>query len=323
MSEGVEEMTMAAEDVASERRSAVGGRASEGFLGRPEGGALVRAPWTAIDAAMQDEVDEYFEAGARIEPGDVVLDVGANVGAFAMRAAERTGGRVTVHCFEPAPEVFARLEENRRSHPTLRSATTTLNRVALTSPEHAGHERPFYYFSRIPTNSTYDLADKRAEYEAYFFGKARRIEAWLALFVPLVGALLGRLVRAVIELACRRDNRLHVWIADHATGLRVMRCQTESLERWAAQRGVDRVDLLKIDVEGAELDVLEGCGALWPRIRSVALETHERGGRVAIIEQMLAARGFGPVRQLSTKITEQTGLDNVLLVAHRASEVRS
>lgn len=320
MSQRIEEMTMAASRGARERRTTVGGRSNEGVVESPSTGAIVRAGRNAIDPAMADEVDEYFQAGARIEPGDVVVDVGANVGAFAMRAAERTGGRVTVHCFEPAPEMFARLEDNRRSHAMLRKATTTLNRVALTSPEHAGRERAFYYFSRIPTNSTYDLADKRAEYEAYFFGKARRLQAWLTLFVPFVGALLGRLARALIERACSRDNRLHVWIADRATGLRVLTCETESLERWAKQRRVERIDLLKIDVEGAELDVLAGCGALWPRIRSVALETHERGGRVAIIERMLTEHGFGPVRRLRPKITEQTGLDNVLLVAHREQE---
>src|SRR6185369_8113286 len=154
-------------------------------------------------------------------------------------------------CFEPAPEIFAKLEENRRSHHALRQATTTLSRVALTAPEHAGRDRAFYYFARIPTNSTYDLDDKRAEYEAYFFGKAQRIQAWLTFFVPIVGARLGRLVRALIERACSRHNRVHVWLADRATGLRVLTCATDSLERWVERHRVERIDLLKIDVEGA------------------------------------------------------------------------
>ena len=271
--------------------------------------------------ALAAEVDEYFAAGARVEPGDVVVDVGANVGTFAMRAAERTGGRVTVHCFEPAPATFARLEQNRRAHPTLRSATTTLSRVALTSTELAGQARDFYYFARIPTNSTYDIGDKRAEYQAFFVGRARRVEAWLSRFVPLVGARVGRRVHAFVEDASSGDNRFGVWLADRVTGMRVLRCETDSIERWAARTGVERIDLLKIDVEGAELDVLAGCGAMWPRIRSVVLETHERGGRVAAIEALLQAHGFGPVQRMKPKITEDTGLDNMLLVAHRAQPV--
>ena len=272
----------------------------------------------ASDQGLFDEVDEYFEAGARVEPGDVVVDAGANVGAFAIRVAERTAGRVTIHCIEPAPAMFAKLEENIATHPALRRATTTTSCLALTRPERAGEERPFYFFERIPTNGTYDLADKRAEYEAYFFGKAARLEAVLAATIPIVGALLGRIARHVIEVACRRQNRLGTWIADRATGLRVLTCKTESLERWADAMGVTDIDLLKIDVEGAELDVLLGCASKWPMIKSVALEAHDRGGRVAAIETLLRARGFPWIRRLKPKITESTGLDNVILVAHRA-----
>jgi FkbM family methyltransferase len=38
--------------------------------------------------------------------------------------------------------------------------------------------------------------------------------------------------------------------------------QVESLESWAASAGVKAVDVLKIDVEGHELDVLRGAGTL-------------------------------------------------------------
>jgi hypothetical protein len=41
------------------------------------------------------------------------------------------------------------------------------------------------------------------------------------------------------------------------------------------EHGVDRIDLLKIDAEGAEWEVLQGIEETdWPRIRQLALEVH-------------------------------------------------
>jgi FkbM family methyltransferase len=270
----------------------------------------------AIDHALQDEVDEYFEAGAEVRPGDVVVDVGANVGAFAMRVAERTRGGVTVHCFEPAPVTFAALERNRRTHTWLARAGGTVNNVALTRPESAGQKRPFYYFSAIPTNSTYDLADKYAEYRAFFVGKATVIATRVEV-VPLAGTWVGKAFVRTAEWIFRPENRFVTWLADRATGMSVLECETDSLESWAAKHDVTRIDLLKVDVEGAELDVLLGCGSLWPAVRSVALEAHDRDGRLDTISELLRGHGFTSIRRFRPKITAETGLDNMILVAKR------
>jgi FkbM family methyltransferase len=288
----------------------------------PEREAAAPPPHIESDRAMLEEVDEYFEVGACVDPGDVVVDVGANVGAFAMRVAERTDGRVTIHCFEPAPITFVTLQQNVASHPELRQAKSTTSCLALTRPDVAGEERAFYYFERIPTNSTYDIDDKRAEYQAFFAGKAAQIDSVLSSRVPLVGSLLGLAVRRTIEAVCHRDNRFGVWLADRATGLRVISCQTQSLERWAEENGVDRIDLLKVDVEGAELDVLLGCGSKWPIIRSVVLEAHDRDGRIESIVALLEENGLTSIRRLRPRVSERSGLDNVILIAHRADDER-
>lgn len=47
---------------------------------------------------------------------------------------------------------------------------------------------------------------------------------------------------------------------------------TTTLEAWARGAGVERVDALKLDVQGAELAVLQGAGALLEHVRVVDLE---------------------------------------------------
>ena len=57
--------------------------------------------------------------------------------------------------------------------------------------------------------------------------------------------------------------------------------------------GEQRVDLLKIDVEGDELQALQGVEARhWDRIAQVALEVHDVDGRLGAVEALLEARGY-------------------------------
>ena len=49
-----------------------------------------------------------------MRPGDVVYDIGANVGVFSLIAAANLGGDGTVVAFEPGFATFARLCENIR-----------------------------------------------------------------------------------------------------------------------------------------------------------------------------------------------------------------
>jgi FkbM family methyltransferase len=52
-----------------------------------------------------------------IQPGAVVVDVGANTGYYALLASQRTGGNGAVYAFEPVPDNFALLRRNvERNH---------------------------------------------------------------------------------------------------------------------------------------------------------------------------------------------------------------
>jgi len=64
----------------------------------------------------ENTLDEYIFGEIRsaykdleIKKGDVVLDLGANIGAFAKQAAEK---EAIVHCYEPEPSNFTLLQLN-------------------------------------------------------------------------------------------------------------------------------------------------------------------------------------------------------------------
>jgi FkbM family methyltransferase len=83
-------------------------------------------------------------------------------------------------------------------------------------------------------------------------------------------------------------------IGPATTGCETLRVALRRLDSLVAERGIDRIDLIKIDVEGHERRVLEGGAASLARFRPVlVLETgHEAEGDRAAIHDRLGGLGY-------------------------------
>lgn len=79
-----------------------------------------------------------------------------------------------------------------------------------------------------------------------------------------------------------------------------------TLDDYAAQHGIERVALLKIDTEGMELEVFRGAPSLLERTDQVVLETHGRDRHRATLD-LLTAAGFTIVRE---QFGDETGMVN-------------
>jgi 2-polyprenyl-3-methyl-5-hydroxy-6-metoxy-1,4-benzoquinol methylase len=64
-----------------------------------------------LDEILVDKL--YFQEGVSISPGDIVLDVGANIGVFALGAAKQGAH---VYAYEPVPATFELLQQNIHLH---------------------------------------------------------------------------------------------------------------------------------------------------------------------------------------------------------------
>ena len=69
--------------------------------------------------------------------------------------------------------------------------------------------------------------------------------------------------------------------------------ESHTLAQLMADLQLDRIDLLKLDCEGAEWDILPSAEAVLPRVRQIAMEFHcERGWTVEKLADWLRSRGF-------------------------------
>ncbi len=279
-----------------------------------DGDVLVHPPDSKVSTEeLLREVDEYFTAGAVVAPGDTVIDVGANVGAFSLRAAERCQGDLTLLCFEPAPDTFRALTANIERNDVLKRTRHSARQGGLSSSAFAGKELSFYNFRNFPTNSTFELAAKRREFEIFFEDRARRMRESL----PVLGVPISWVIAALPK------GRIGWFVSRQIMGFEEVKAKIETLDDVLTREKVERVDLLKIDVEGPELEVLRGLGPrTWPRVKQVVMETHNRDGRQDEIEKLLKTNGLSSIQIVAQK-TIDNGLDSIVIVAGRPATAGS
>lgn len=242
----------------------------------------------------------YLKHGIEVRDGDTVVDAGANVGMFSASLA-RAHRDLRLVCFEPVPDTFALLERNARR--LLGGARVTLVRAGLSS---------------APGRATFEV-DRAWTVDAGASGALREVEAsslrarrragllaWDRAAVEdamQAGVLPPRAARRLrAALDDRRTRPLAIallWSAFAVVGLRRRRrrrrveCELTTLSAALREHGIDAVDLVKVDVEGAEEAVLAGIeDADWPRLRQLVLEVHDVDGRPERLRRLLEARGF-------------------------------
>ncbi|HEU4558943.1 MAG TPA: non-ribosomal peptide synthase/polyketide synthase, partial [Longimicrobium sp.] len=224
----------------------------------------------------------YLRHGVELEDGDCVFDVGANIGLFSLFAGRLRQG-VRLYAFEPIPPVFEVLRENL---------------------------------------SLYDL-DARG----FDVGVGSREEEVAFDFYPHASVLSGQhgsgeeqhaVVRSFLRNQQPDDGSgagalLDELLQERLESERYVRPVT-TLSRVIDDCGVERIDLLKVDVEKGELEVLRGIREEhWERIGQVVLEVDNDGERLDQVLALLEARGFGAAVE-QDELLRGTGLYNVYAV---------
>jgi amino acid adenylation domain-containing protein/FkbM family methyltransferase len=222
--------------------------------------------------------ENYLRHGISVRSGDCVFDVGANIGMFTIFAQQRWP-QAKVFAFEPIPTTYEVLRAN----------------VELYGP-----------------NAT-----------TYNCGLSDRSGTATFTFYPRVSASSGmyadagedeQIVRAYMA---NQDERLTAFADDLMEGRfekQSFTCQLKTVSEIIREHDIERVDLLKLDVEKAELDVLRGISQEdWPKIKQLVAEVHDIGGRLDEFGALLRQHGFDYVLDQDAAF-ENTGLYHIYAI---------
>jgi FkbM family methyltransferase len=222
----------------------------------------------------------YERHGVTVSDGSVILDAGANVGFFTLSLLERFRD-LKVICFEPVPNTRACLERNVEESPWRSGHDITISGYAVGSKN---GEAVISYFPQATLNSTLHLEEKRSHWNTLADGiTSSQIRKWNKVYALAPRRIVAWFMRPMINDVVQ------------------IQCKVCTLSDTMRERGLARVDLLKIDVEGAELDALQGIEEQhWPLIKQLVMEI-EPANKVALPELVERLLGFG-----FTKITVES-----------------
>jgi FkbM family methyltransferase len=185
---------------------------------------------------------QYARPGFELRVDDTVIDVGANIGMFALWSEPQIPrGRLV--CIEPNPSALEclRININRNE----------LRNVIIVAAA-AGSENGTMELISHPGCEA--LAHSASVEAPWFYTKSR----------------MGRLARWLL-----RGSSIN---ADQTVAAKSTVVQQMPLSRIMDECGLARVNLLKIDCEGSEYEVLRSLDAAhWARIDRVVIEYHDFG----------------------------------------------
>lgn len=227
------------------------------------------------------EVQGYLSNGLQLKPGDTVFDVGAHIGLFTLAAYERCERNLRIYAFEPAPATFEVLRLNLGRYD--REEQLKAFPFGLSSSSEAVS---FAYYPRATSLSTAypdEEADLKMVKEATLNNIIYLDEA------PLVLRYLRWVPSFLLSLI------LHYPIK-RALYPKTVTCQMRTLSQFLRDHRIDRIDLLKVDAEKAELEIFRGIETRdWPKIQQVVVEVHDLDNRLDVITALLQHYGMNEI----------------------------
>ncbi|HYL98303.1 MAG TPA: FkbM family methyltransferase, partial [Blastocatellia bacterium] len=219
---------------ASSRPSPHSGNASSSGRPRyqlPNGLEIFYLNRNETDFLYQEIFEEqgYFKHGIRLDDGACVFDVGANIGMFTLFVGLACNNP-SIYSFEPIPDSFEALRLNAELH--------GINaRVFQCGIADGARREKFTYYPHVSIFSG-RFADSDQER-------------------TIIKSFLMNLQQRSGNVAALAGEEIDELLAQRFTGKDVV-CDLKSISEVIRENKIERIDLLKIDVEKSELDVLAG-----------------------------------------------------------------
>ena len=236
-------------------------------LNEPEARATLHEVW-------EDKL--YFQEGVSISPGDIVFDVGANIGVFTLCAAKQGAH---IYAYEPIPPTFEVLQNNIHLHGF--ESTAHARNIGLSD---WAEEKFMLHYPAL------SVCDSWAAQDDWFKLLTENWENTLEIlkvadpdeYKTICSLESKSLQQGAVREVIERISASPVEI----------KCKFDTLSGVIGQENIQSISLLKLDAELADWQILKGVKVEdWERIRQVAMEIHVQSD-LGPICKFLGERGF-------------------------------
>ncbi|KTD10910.1 methoxymalonyl CoA synthase [Legionella gratiana] len=214
-----------------------------------------------------------------LNPGSIIVDVGANIGIFSLFALQHCNYDAEIYCFEPIPMTFSCLQKNlERFKHKIHLYNTGISHVDYDC------DVEFTLFGKSVGTATYRPQDKIiSNFQPLLdYNTLLKLLPWQNKFLYYQLKFFPFLRNYLIKRNYRKQ-----------TVETKVKCRLTSLGRFIEQHHIDHIDFLKVDVEGAEVEVIESIKPeQFSIIKQLSIEIHDIEHRVEKLNLYLQKQGY-------------------------------
>ena len=245
---------------------------------------------------LYDRMPNYLQHGVVLKEGDTVFDVGANIGMFSLMCSKLCNNNVNIYAFEPIPAIYNVLQRNIKRHNSegVRSFNYGLSNTNKDLVK-------FQYYPKASGFSTMYHNEPKAFRESVGSIMLQNVDELPPSTKKNLTKVPNFLRSSTLNLKLRK-----------ALKSQIVNGKTKTISQVISDRSVEKIDLLKIDVEKSEYDVLLGIQEPdWSIIKQIVIEAHNIDNRVDSIKALLLNYGFVNIVAEQEKILKRTEYYNI------------
>ncbi|MBD7912902.1 non-ribosomal peptide synthetase, partial [Clostridium cibarium] len=228
------------------------------------------------------EEQNDLKHGISIKDGDCIFDIGANIGLFSL-LINNICKNVKVFAFEPIPDLFNLLEINARLYGT----DTKVFNCGLSNKN---TETVFTFYPKASIMSN----------------KYGNIESDKETFIQTL--------KSDEETVNEEQENYYSEMLEGRFEAKEIVCKMKTISEIIKENNIDKINLLKIDVEKSEMDVLDGISDRdWDKIEQVVVEVNDSNGRLNTVVNLFEGHGYKVQTDKDSEF-ENTNIYNVFAI---------
>jgi len=239
---------------------------------------------------LDEHIKGYLGYNIKIKNGDNIVDIGANIGMLGIRLS-KDFNNINIYAFEPIPEIYKVLEKNANISSNKKFKTY------MKGVSNINTELIFTYYPNSPALSTAQPELWEEDHNNFISAVQGNIKNapksfWWAKFIP---------------------DFLTPLIAKYLTSnSKKIKSSVITLSSFITSEKIRKIDLLKIDCEGEEINVLKGIKKNhWQLIKSIIMEVNDVNNNMKKAKNILIKAGFRNIKVDKEKGFEKTKLANI------------